>query len=231
MKLFLAAVLLGINLLCLTLLGCSIWPGQLERLWILTIALWQLLTIVLPLMLSAYLPLIFIVSLWGLIMVSAVAALIIGTRARFKSSAAKAPPPKRRLTIRLPQRYRWRPLILVTVAMLFVAHVLLKLNLPMQAAFRLSQGAFVAQMSDAPVANERSDAAGLFQLLGFYRVDYYARDRRGGTYFETERDQFSDLSYGFAHQPNDVGSPFGDDSYITELIHGDWYWFRSVGGQ
>ncbi|MEM8545904.1 MAG: hypothetical protein AAGF66_18150 [Cyanobacteria bacterium P01_H01_bin.119] len=62
-------------------------------------------------------------------------------------------------------------------------------------------------------------------------MNYYAADPHGGTYFETSKAGPFRMSYGVAYQPNEEGSPFGDDGYTIEPLYGDWYRFRSVGEQ
>ncbi|MEM6839190.1 MAG: hypothetical protein AAF609_20380 [Cyanobacteria bacterium P01_C01_bin.120] len=200
MKLFLAAVLLGINLLCLTLLGCSIWPGGLENLGFFMMIGWLW-------MLPIALPAIAFIGI-GLYLQKIVK--------KSQPESQTAPP-------------RWRGLVIVTVAIMFATHILIQLNLPMQAAFSISEADFAAYASDAQIAEDRFDAAGLFERLGLYTVDYYAADPRGGTYFETSKAGPFRMSYGFAYQPNKEGSPFGDDVYIIEPLYGDWYRFRSLG--
>ena len=64
---------------------------------------------------------------------------------------------------------------------------------------------------------------------GLYRVVAREQDPRGGTYFCTYEgwDGLGPdvMSYGFAHQPNPEGSPFGAEHYHTVRLLGDWHLF------
>ena len=75
------------------------------------------------------------------------------------------------------------------------------------------------------------DGAPLNRRLGFYGVDEYAADPRGGVYFRvyTGGDGIGpdQMSYGFAHKPNSEGSPFGAASYRVHRLGGDWFWFEA----
>jgi hypothetical protein len=71
----------------------------------------------------------------------------------------------------------------------------------------------------------------LERQIGPYWVDRYGTDRRGGVYFRTHTgpdgigpDQ---MSYGFAFQPNDQGTPFGNAGYQFRHLFGDWYVFAA----
>ena len=64
--------------------------------------------------------------------------------------------------------------------------------------------------------------------VGFWIVDSLAQEPRGGMYFRTfsRPAGFVDtLSYGFVHQPNDQGSPFGAAGYEVDSLGRDWYTF------
>jgi hypothetical protein len=67
--------------------------------------------------------------------------------------------------------------------------------------------------------------------LGFYSVDRYAADPRGGAYFRTHAGPDGigpdTMSYGFAHRPNPEGSPFGRAGYHLSHVVGDWYVFSA----
>ena len=204
MKLSLLTLLLGINLYCLVLLWCSMWPGRLEDVIFLTIIFGMGILFVLVLMGGAI-----AVILWR----------------RNQRSAAK------RTHSAVKPRHRQYPLKRVAIAttiMVLVTQISLAFNWPMRGAFALSEGAFLAQVNDAPVTENSFSEFPLNKRLGLYYVTYDATDSRGGTYFQTGAHGFFPAPHGFAFQPNDQGSPFGDDVYHIEPVQKDWYWFRAT---
>lgn len=204
MQLSLLTLLLGINLYCLMLLGCSMWPGRLEDV-------------------------IFLTTLFGIGIL--LVAIPVGGAISFilwwrnQRSAAK---PAHAVAKSRHRQYPLRRVAIATAVMVLATQIGLALNWPMRAAFALSEGAFLAQVNDAPVAENSFSEFPLNQRLGLYYVTYYATDSRGGTYFQTGAHGFFPAPHGFAFQPNDQGSPFGDDIYHIEPVQKDWYWFRAT---
>lgn len=221
MQQFVAIMLLGMDLVCVLRLYCSLWPGRLEVMWLALSTGWAFVPFAVQLLWRS-IPILLI----GVpVVLSAVAVIWLAIRL-WRRSLKRSESKFFRQTFF--NRYGLRSLLLATITMVFATHILMQLNLPMQLALRLSETAFAAQVSDAPVADTKSNAAGLFERLGLYSVDYYARDRRGGIYFATSQHQILGVSYGFAYQPNHRGCPFGDSGYAIEPVVGEWYWFRSI---
>ena len=110
-----------------------------------------------------------------------------------------------------------------------VTLALLVFCIPRRTAFVLSRSAFDAAVQSAPTSAR--GGVRLQRRLGVYRVDQHAADPRGGVYFCVHRgtDGIGPdvMSYGFAHRPNELGSPFGAAHYATFHVVGHWYWFRA----
>jgi len=125
-----------------------------------------------------------------------------------------------------PGRRRW----FATAALVLVLNCfLLWCGAPRWLAFLHARPAFQASLATPPPAHaggERFD-----RRLGMYYVDRFARDLRGGIYFRTRfsPDGFYThrMTYGFCHQPNREGSPFGDGKYVLVHVVGDWYAFQA----
>jgi len=122
--------------------------------------------------------------------------------------------------------------VAATAIVLLSTLILLKFYVPRRAAFRFSRSAFEQMTATAPVM----DCAGageshLDRRLGIYHVDQYARDPRGGVYFRVFAGSDGigpdTMSYGFAYQPNQQGTPFGAAHYCVFRLSGDWYWYRA----
>jgi hypothetical protein len=120
----------------------------------------------------------------------------------------------------------------VILGLLLGTAALVMLYVPRRIAFAASRPAFeqlLPQAAAAPAAAGQTTP--LNRWVGAYPVDHYAADRRGGVYFRvhTGRDGIGpdQMSYGFAHQPNDAGSPFGSAGYRVFPLGGGWYWFRA----
>jgi hypothetical protein len=67
-------------------------------------------------------------------------------------------------------------------------------------------------------------------VFGIYHVDAIRIDKRGGIYYRVSTGYdgiFDMMSYGFAKNPNQIGSPFGRASYSKTRIVGDWYVFQA----
>lgn len=122
--------------------------------------------------------------------------------------------------------FRW---IIVAIAILILSFVLILNGIPSRVAFVLSRPAFQRQAAMAPATEYQGEALG--RLLGFYFVDRYAADPRGGLYFRTHTgpDGFGPdtMNYGFAYRPNPKGTPFGNAEYCYSHVVGDWYVFSA----
>ena len=114
-------------------------------------------------------------------------------------------------------------------ALLFATYVLLKFYVPRRIAFATSRASFEQMVPQA--APSEYQGTPLNRRLGVYQVDEYAADPRGGVYFRVYSggDGFGPdrMSYGFAHKPNQKGTPFGAARYRVFRLGNDWYWFRA----
>lgn len=127
---------------------------------------------------------------------------------------------------------RYRPWLLRSaVACLSLSVLAVTLRLPSRAALALSRSAFQARVAQAPLSAGQMHP----QQLGFYTVESYARDPRGGVYFVVNTDELGglwsegyDISRGYVYQPNSDGSPFGDESYYIWHLFSDWYEFQAI---
>ncbi|MBD2518277.1 hypothetical protein H6G93_25545 [Nostoc sp. FACHB-973] len=121
----------------------------------------------------------------------------------------------------------WREVAIIA-GIVLVCYVLLKFYIPRRLAFIISQSAFEQVRIQLPISAKGKIT--LNRKLGLYEVDEYAIDSRGGAYFRvfSGGDGLSPdtISYGFVHQPNSEGSPFGAAHYQVFYLYGDWYWFR-----
>jgi hypothetical protein len=121
----------------------------------------------------------------------------------------------------------WREVAIIA-GIVLVCYVLLKFYIPRRLAFMISRSAFEQVRVQLPISAKGNIK--LNRKLGLYEVDEYAIDSRGGVYFRVfwGGDGLSPdtISYGFVHQPNSEGSPFGAAKYQVFYLYGDWYWFR-----
>lgn len=121
----------------------------------------------------------------------------------------------------------WREVTIIA-GIVLVCYVLLKFYIPRRLAFMISQSAFEQVRVQLPIS--ATGKITLNRKLGLYEVDEYAMDSRGGLYFRVfwggDGLGPDTISYGFVHQPNSEGSPFGAAKYQVFYLYGDWYWFR-----
>jgi hypothetical protein len=119
--------------------------------------------------------------------------------------------------------------VAAAVAILVTTLSLLVFDVPSRFAFAVSQASFEPLVENAPVSGHHGTP--LNRRLGVYKVDEYAADPRGGVYFRvyTGFDGIGpdQMSYGFAHQPNAQGTPFGGARYEVYPLGRDWYWFSA----
>jgi hypothetical protein len=116
-----------------------------------------------------------------------------------------------------------------SAAVMFGTMALLWFHVPQRLVFALCCSELRGLVDATPVDAIRSKELG--RQIGPYWVDRYGTDRRGGVYFRTHTgpdgigpDQ---MSYGFAFQPNDQGTPFGNAGYRCRHLFGDWYVFAA----
>lgn len=126
---------------------------------------------------------------------------------------------------------RRRGLALVVFLCLGFTPLLLLTATPRRLLFRQHQDEFEALLAQAPPPGNR--VVGLNADLRLFWIDQWGTDPRGGTYFRTiagrdDRGRADRRSYGFAHRPNDQGSPFGDGQYELQHLTGDWYSFAAT---
>ena len=122
----------------------------------------------------------------------------------------------------------WVQLVIVAAGLVLTAGLLV-VGVPRRLAFRLSRPAFEEVLQEA-----RSSPGGMLDVdrwLGIYEVDECAVDERGGVYFRTYECQagiwVDRMSFGFVHEPNEEGSPFGAADYHGYRVSGDWYVFEA----
>ena len=105
----------------------------------------------------------------------------------------------------------------------------LALNIPCRIGFMISRSAF--EELQKTISSPPTEPVALNRQAGLYLVDSYATDTRGGLFFRTHWGPDGigpdTMSYGFAYQPNNTGSPFGNKAYATRKITGHWHWFRT----
>jgi hypothetical protein len=115
----------------------------------------------------------------------------------------------------------------VVLALLFGTYVLLTFYVPRRIAFAASRASFEQMLPQATPSQYRGTP--LNRRLGLYKVDEYAADPRGGVYFRvySGADGIGPdrMSYGFAHKPNQKGTPFGAARYCFFTLGNNWYWF------
>lgn len=119
---------------------------------------------------------------------------------------------------------------LVSIGLLtFGCAGLLKFYVPRRIAFALSRPAFENYLTEHRFKTYKSPS--IDTKIGFYHVEKYAIDQRGGDYFQVHShgDGLSPdtISYGFVYRPNLEGSPFGAAHYRIYRLGDDWYWFQA----
>lgn len=123
-------------------------------------------------------------------------------------------------------RPRWA---LRSTAIMFVTLLLLWGHVPQRLVFGLWHGEFANLVENAP-KKEFVDGDRMRQI-GPYLVDAHWADPRGGVFFRTHTGPDGigpdEMSYGFAFQPNDEGTPFGRAHYRKRHLFGDWYAFAA----
>lgn len=149
-----------------------------------------------------------------LIPVFLVLAVLVGLRLLSDLSSSNTSSERRRAAL--------SEVLIIGFAWLAVSY-----NVALRIAFYCCETEFLAIVDrDEPPTDERIK---LNETLGMYKVDVYAIDSRGGTFFRThaaaEGISPDTLSIGFAHRPNRYGTPFGSARYELNHLYGDWYLF------
>jgi hypothetical protein len=130
-----------------------------------------------------------------------------------------------------PGKPRRRGIAVVILLSLAITPLLLLTAVPRRLMFRQHQGEFEALLTQAPPAGKWA-AVGLNADLNIFWIDQWGTDSRGGTYFRTvsgrDNGRAERRSFGFAFQPNDQGSPFGNERYELQHLSGDWYSFAAT---
>jgi hypothetical protein len=123
------------------------------------------------------------------------------------------------------ERIPWKFVAAIFV-MLFITYTALRLYVPRRIAFAFCRSTFQQIVDDGVADNHSFD-----RRIGPYDVDECLVDVCGGEYFRvyTGADGLGPdvMSYGFCHNPNGEGSPFGAAHYRTFRLGNDWYWFRA----
>ncbi|RZM77220.1 hypothetical protein [Leptolyngbya iicbica] len=194
--------LLGLDLYCLVLLWCGVWPGRLGEAMFWTIILGML-------------------ALAVAVFFSVVGVIVWGWRAVTRSRR------RARTIVPKPRAYPLKRVAIATAIFVVFTYVALSHHWPMRVAFGLSKPAFTARLADAPVTDQNFSEFPLNERLGVYYVTYYAADSGGSVYFQTGFHGFWAAPHGFAYQPNDQGSPFGHTGHFFAPVAKDWYLFRA----
>jgi hypothetical protein len=130
-----------------------------------------------------------------------------------------------------PGRPRRRGHALIVLLCIAGTTLLLLNSVPRRLLFRQHRQEFEALLPMAPPPGNHQ-VIGLNADLSIFWIDQWGTDARGGTYFRTVsgRDQgrAEKRSFGFAYQPNEQGSPFGDAGYELQHLTGDWFSFAAT---
>jgi hypothetical protein len=195
---FIGFLLLSIQLLCLTLLGVSCFPGAMvDFTWTVMLLVFTLT----PFLLGGIIIWLFI---WNW---------------RYQKRGAIPPENPPRRTRRYP-----RKLAIATGIILALTTILLQTNTPQKVAFAVSRPAFEAKLSTQCNGVMVPQLLGLYQVeeCNWDRKGgaYFKTGSHGF--------MFDECAYGFAYQPNTKGSDrLGWDTYDYAPVSGDWSWFKA----
>jgi hypothetical protein len=177
---------------------------------------------------------VWLVATLAVLAVLALPMTAVAVAARRKLMAlTRSPQIHQNVSAMLRSHRLWR-CVLTMILMLGCTYVLLRFYVPRRIAFAASKDAFVTQLTTVPVSVR--DGEPFDKRLGFFDVDRVAADPRGGVFFRVHSEfkakgndssSANRVSYGFVHQPNATGSPFGAAGYRLHRLGGDWYWFRA----
>jgi hypothetical protein len=130
-----------------------------------------------------------------------------------------------------PGKPRRRGHALVILLVIAAATLLLLTAVPRRLLFTGHQHEFEALLPQAPPPGKWA-VVGLNADMSVFWIDQWGTDSRGGVYFRTlagrDDGKADRRSFGFAYQPNDQGSPFGNERYELQHLTGDWYSFAAT---
>ena len=116
--------------------------------------------------------------------------------------------------------------VLVGPVMVLATWALLRVYVPRRVAFALCRSGFERHLTRTPSPASPTQCD---RRIGWYHVDLWARDSRGGIYFRTGSGPDGigpdRTSAGFVYQPNGGGTPFGSARYRLGRLGNDWFWF------
>ncbi len=114
----------------------------------------------------------------------------------------------------------------LVLILLFGTYVSLRFYVPRRIAFAASRSAFEQLLPKTA----SSGVVSLHRRVGYFPVESFASDPRGGVYFRvySGMDGFGPdvMSYGIVYKPNPSGSPYGNAEYRVFPLDKDWFWFR-----
>ncbi|MBE9101429.1 hypothetical protein [Vacuolonema iberomarrocanum] len=223
-----SAIALIPPIICLALLGVSIYPGGVEN----AIILFILLVLV---ALNLFISNLIAGQLWAIltfVLLGGIPILMLWREVR-QSATNNSPSSSHRLPVRLRKILRW--LWILDGCIVGLTIVLLSANIPLKWSFSQVEPSFsdLAAQASTPGAIAFVD-----RQFGPYSVSEMVQSEAGGTYIRLRSPEFfvSDRTiYGFAHHPNPNGSPFGggDENhrhYEVHSIDGEWHWFQDNFG-
>jgi hypothetical protein len=114
---------------------------------------------------------------------------------------------------------------LVVMANLFLTPTIIQTYAAQSIAFHYYGEDFAQLLPKAPMA--LGGTVPLNVGFGPYEIDRWGTDPRGGVYFRIVRSEVGDRSFGFVHQPNPEGTPFGDENYLLHDLGKGWYSFEA----
>jgi hypothetical protein len=199
MSLFITFLLLAVQLLCLTLLGVSCFPGAMVNF----IGTAMLLT--------------YILAPFGL--GGGIIWLLIWNWRRHKPDFNLENAPLLRRTQRYPRR-----LAIATGILLVSTVLLLQTNTPQKVAFAFSRPAFEARLNsqcNGVMVPQTLRIYRVEECIWDRKGGAYFKTGSHGFMFDQ-------CTYGFVYQPNAQGSDrFGHGPYAYSPVSGDWAWFKA----
>ncbi len=145
-----------------------------------------------------------------------VATYLLVVLGRLRATSADGAPDSRASAV--------RRIGVVCVSLVVGSLILLALDLPARVAFVVWRHDF-DRTAGAFHPGEPWRQVGRY--VGPYRIDMITRDERGGLYIRVREESgiLETYSYGFAHDANAEGTPFGDAGYARTHLRGGWSWF------
>lgn len=214
-------LLISLHLGCAGLLWASIWPGLSEEI----ISTLSFVAIFLGIFIVPVIALIFLLRwLYNHWYIRRTPPRLFDTEAKLGSESQQSQ------KIVNPRKIWLKRLALSAIALFFITHILLKIELPRKWAFHLVRPVFEAELLAIDTAQPWTSTVG--KKIGLYWIPEYQVFEQGGVYFKTGKHGFAFLdTYGFVYQPNSNTSPFGNDPYVYFPLVDDWYWFQAGNRQ